>query len=487
MTEENTDQESLDPEDWDAMHALAHTMVDDAMDYIRTVGDRKVWQRVPEEVARMLDVPVPHQPTSPQSVYAEFRENVMPYPTGNIHPRFWGWYMGNGTVMGAMADFMAAVMNPNLGGGNNSANLVEQQVTRWMKEIMGFPDSASGLLVSGGSVANLTGITVARNDRAGFDVREAGLQGDSPQLTIYGSTEAHSCIQKAAELLGIGQAGYRRIPVDEDYCMDIGALVWTVEADIDAGRRPVCIVASAGTVNTGSVDDLNAVADLCEEHGIWFHVDGAIGAVAMLSDVVRPTLSGIERADSIAMDLHKWMHIPFEVGCVLVKKPDAHLETFSLMPPYLKSGNAQGGMATGGHWFSEYGVQLSRGFRALKVWMTLKEHGTERLGRMISRNVEQAHYLAGLIDENELLECVAPVGMDIVCYRFNPGGMEDQALDTLNSRILVALQERGLAAPSYTTLHGRYCIRVAIANFRSTLSDFDFLVEQTVALGRELS
>jgi aromatic-L-amino-acid/L-tryptophan decarboxylase len=477
--------ETLDPENWDEMRMLAHRMVDDAITYLETVGKRPVWQPVPDDVATRFDGPAPKEPAGADAVYQEFLETVFPYPMGNIHPRFWAWYMGNGTVLGALAEFMAAIMNPNLGGGNHVANLVEAQVVNWMKEMLNFPLHSSGLLVSGGSMANFVGIAVARNTKAGVDVRKLGMQAASQHVSVYASTEVHSSNQKAVELLGLGSKSLRKVPVNADFTINIPALEAAISADRKAGLQPICVIGSAGTINTGAIDDLNALAQVCDREGLWFHVDGAIGAVAVLAENVKDRLSGIERADSIALDLHKWMHMPFEAGCVLVRHDAAHRNTFSLTPEYLEHGTR--GLAAGQIWFSDYGLQLSRQFRALKVWMSIKEHGLDRFGRMMARNVEQAHYIGRLVEIEPKLELLAPIGLDIVCFRFNPGGLDDETLNALNKEILIQLHEQGIGAPSYTTLHGRYSLRVAIANHRSVQSDFDVLIQEVIRIGQNVA
>jgi len=478
--------ETLDPENWDEMRQLAHRMVDDALDYIQSTGERPAWQAVPAEIASRLESPAPGEPSSPADVYDEYREVIQPYTMHTAHPRFWAWYMGSGTVFGALGELLAATLNPNLGGGNHAAPLVEKQVIGWVRDMMGFPETASGLLTSGGSMANFTALSVARNTSAGYDVRREGVRAASGPLTVYASTEVHSCQQKSIETLGLGSAGLRKIAVNNDYTINLDALALQVETDRESGMIPFCVVATAGTINTGAIDDLNAVADFCEREGLWFHVDGCIGAVAVLADNVRDQLKGIERADSVALDLHKWMHIPFEAGCVLVRDASAHYDSFALVPEYLQRDEDDGGMASGSLWFSDYGLQLTRQFRALKVWMSIKEHGLARFGRMMARNVEQARYLGDLIGKADELELTAPIGLDIVCFRYNPGGLDAEELNRINKKVLVRLQESGIAAPSYTTLKGHYCLRVAISNHRSRFEDFDLVVKEIIRIGREL-
>jgi glutamate/tyrosine decarboxylase-like PLP-dependent enzyme len=389
--------------------------------------------------------------------------------------------MGNGTPLAMLAEMLAAGMNSNLGGGDHVANRVEAQVIDWCKEMLGFPAGASGLLVSGGSMGNLAGLAVARTARAGFDVRRDGVAAATGPLAVYGSVEMHSSLRRAVEMLGLGNRYLRQIPIDGEYRIDVAALRQAVAADLDDGLQPMCVIGNAGTVNTGAIDPLDELADIAAEHGLWFHVDGAFGALAWLVPELRPRLAGMERADSLAFDLHKWLYLPFEAGCILVRDEELHRNTFTVQPAYLK--HADRGTAGGSRWFSEYGVQLTRGFRALKAWMELKTHGVAKFGRLIAQNVEQARYLAGLVEQSPRLELLAPVSLNIVCFRFVAPGLDDARLNALNEELLIRLQESGAAVPTSTTLHGRYAIRVAITNHRSRFEDFEALVAEVTRIG----
>lgn len=476
--------ETLDPKDWQTMRKLGHRMVDDMITYLESIRERPVWQPIPESIKKNLKEPLPLDPQPPEDVYEEFLDNILPYPMGNIHPRFWGWVVGTGTAFGMLAELLAAGMNPNLGGGDHVANYVEAQVLDWCKEMLGYPLEASGLLVSGCSMANLVGLTVARNAMSDFDIRREGLLAAQKPMTFYGSTETHSSNQKAIELLGLGSDAFRMIPVNAEFQIDINALEAAVSRDRAAGFQPICVIGNAGTVNTGAIDDLTALADFCEREKLWFHIDGAFGALAALSSDLRPLVAGLERADSLAFDLHKWMYMPYEIGCALVRNKAHHQRAFSLTPDYLA--HAERGLAGGPLWFSEYGVQLSRGFRALKAWMSIKEHGIRKYGRLIKQNVAQANYLAQLVDNSPQLERLAPVSLNIVCFRFKTDCPDDQELNLINQEILVRLHEKGIAAPSYTNLSGKYCLRVAITNHRSRLEDFELFVDKVIRLGEEI-
>jgi len=479
-------QETLDPSDWGELRALGHRMVDDMMDYLEGVRERPVWRPVPAETRAALDEPTPRGPTDAAEVYRQFREHVLPYPNGNIHPRFWGWVMGTGTPLAMLADMLASGMNPHLAGYDQSPALVERQVIRWMAELLGFPAESSGLLVSGGTVANLVGLAVARNARAGFDLRAEGLQRpDTPRLLVYGSSETHSWSKKACELLGLGDSALRRIPVDDQYRVDVAALRAAIAEDRAAGHRPICVIGNAGTVNTGATDDLQALAAICGEEGLWFHVDGAFGAFAALAPSLRATVAGMERADSIAVDLHKWGYLPFEVGLALVRDPEAHRATFATSSRYLDA--TPRGIVAGGFPFADLGVQLSRGFRALKVWMSLKAHGADAWGRLVEQNVTQARHLSERVQAEPRLELLAPAPLNVVCFRYVAPGLDAAALNAVNEEILLRVQERGIAVPSSTVLGGRFALRVAITNHRSRLEDFDLFVDAVLAIGAELT
>jgi len=478
-------EESLDPENWDELRSLGHRMLDDMFDYLSTLRDKPAWQPVPESVRDQLSVPLPTQPQDINAVYQEFVRNVLPYTNGNRHPRFWGWVQGNGTPLGMLADMLAAGMNPHLAGFDQAPTLVEHQVLAWLIEMMGMGPETSGILVGGGTMANITGLIVARHAKAGFDIREEGLQSPRhPMLTLYGSSETHGWAQKAAEMMGLGNRAFRRVAVDGDFRINLSALRRAVADDRAAGHRPFCIIGNAGTVNTGAIDDLAAIAKFCREEELWFHIDGAFGALARIVPSLASMVDGIEQADSLAFDLHKWMYLPFEIACVLVRDAMAHTNAFTLTPSYLA--RTSRGVIAGGLPFAERGLELTRSFRALKVWMSFKSHGMNAYSRLIEQNVYQARYCAGLIEAHEDLELVAPAPLNVVCFRFAPKHGPRDKLNLINEEILLRIQESGLAVPSGTVIGDTFALRIAITNHRSRREDFDLLVRTVSKIGRAL-
>lgn len=477
-------EESLDPENWESMRMLGHRMVDDIFKYLETVRERPIWRPTPDHVKKQMQQPLPEKPEAAEKIYRDFLEHILPYPMGNIHPRFWGWVIGTGTPLAMLAEMLAAGMNPNSGGGDHVANYVEAQVLDWCKEMLGLPPGASGLLVSGGSMANLMGLAVARNIQPKVDIRADGIEAAGGRLTIYFSTETHSSAQKAVELLGLGSKSIRKIPVNADYEMNIDELRRAIAEDKAAGHRPFCVVGTAGTVNTGAFDDLSEIAKICREHDLWLHVDGAFGALANLLPEYDKQLKGLDQADSIAFDFHKWMYIPYEAGCILIKDSEHHKNAFKLVPDYLLS--HERGVAGGPENFGNLGFELSRGFKALKIWFSMKEHGIDKYRRLVRQNIAQANYLAQLVEQNVDLELMAPVPLNVVCFRFKAPDLDKESRNRLNREILMRLHEEGIAVPSFTLLGGRYVIRAAITNHRSRKSDFELLARETVRIGKQV-
>ncbi len=475
--------QNLDPKDWEAMRALGHQMVDDLIDYWAGIREQKIWRPIPEEVKEVFDQPIPEQGQSPEEVYREFNEYIFPYNKGNVHPRFFAWIQGTGTPMGTFGDLLASGMNPNTAIGEHSAMYVDRQVVNWCKELMNFPSEASGILVSGGSMANITALTVARNSFGEEKIRQKGLKAASGQLLIYCSVETHSCIQKAAEIIGLGTDAVRKIGVNERFELDVQLLKAQLEEDLQAGFLPFCLVGTAGTVNTGAIDPMVELLEISRAYGLWFHVDGAYGALGKLDPNYADALRAIEEADSLAFDLHKWLYVPYEVGCTLIRDAKKHRDSFAITPNYLLQ--EKRGLSGGLDSINNYGFELSRGFKALKVWMSLKEHGRAKYAAMIAQNNRHAAYLAELVEENPYLELTAPVSMSITCFRMIQPNWGEEALQALNKEILLRLQEEGIASPSSTILNGKYTMRIANVNQRTQREDMDLLVREVLRIGMQ--
>lgn len=480
----SADTLTLDPTDWEVPGRVGRQMLDDMLAWMRALPDQPVWRPIPDTVRAALREALPREPQALDQVYREFRERILPYTGSNAHPRFWGWVMGNGSVEGMLAGMLEHGLNLNNGGTANSAGAwVELQVLDWCKAMVDFPGSASAALVSGGSMANYVALAAARDAAAG-DAVDAGLHTLEQPLVFYCSSETHMSVHKGLRLLGLGRAGLRIIPADRIYRMDLEALERQIAADRAAGLRPACVIGNAGTVNTGAFDNLTGLLAICRREGMWFHVDGAFGALANLSPRFQPMLRGMAEADSVAFDLHKWLHVPYEAGCVVVRDPEAHRRPFAEGAAYLAPFE-RGYVAGPGH-FADFAPELSRGFRALRVWLSFKAHGVRTYARLIEQNIDQARELAMLVLEDDELELLAPVSLNIVCFRYRQPGLADPRLDAVNQEIMLRLQEEGVAVMSSTSLGGRFALRVAVTNHRSRWEDFSTLVEAVKQVGREV-
>jgi len=468
------------PWEWpqDKIRHIGYKVVDLIAEHLTSLPLRPVFRSYPETVlAQHLQLPLPMSEEDPEKLLGQFAEAIEPFPFGNGHPRFFGWVNSPPAIMGIFAEALAAAMNPSCAGGNHAAVYVEHQVLEWFKEILGFPPESMGLLVSGGSMASLTALTVARNAKATVNVRSKGMQQDSKRLIIYKGAEGHSCIQKAVELLGIGSDNLRIIENDSAFRLSVPSLVRTIRQDRSNGYIPTAVVASAGTVNTGAIDLLNDIADVCQEYGIWLHIDGAYGAPAILTDEYHSALEGVARADSIAVDPHKWLFIPVEAGLVLVKNAAAMRAAFSLVPAYLRTdGNAHG--VNGPPWFSEYGFQQTRGFCALKVWMVLKTIGLDNCRLAVERNIKLVRELTGLLKRRRF-EVLEPQSLSIVCFRYVPAQSfwNEASLSDLNRRLVERIQLSGRAFVSSTNINDRFWIRACIVNSRTRPQDLIELID----------
>jgi aromatic-L-amino-acid decarboxylase len=372
-----------------------------------------------------------------------------------------------------LGEMLAAGLNANLGGREHMPIEVERQILRWLGPVFGMPEGAGGLFVTGSSMANFMAILVARSAALGPEVRRRGLEPGA-RLVAYASSAVHGCVRRGMEMSGLGSDALRMVPLDRAGRMDPDALVAAIGADRAAGLRPFLVVGTAGTVDTGAIDPLDRIAAVAEAEGLWFHVDGAYGALAMFAPSLAPRLAGIRRADSLALDFHKWGQVPYDAGYLMVRDGALQQRTFAAPAVYL--GRDARGLAAGSPWPCDFGPDLSRGFRALKVWFTLKVYGTDHLGAVIEHTCALAQYLKARIEASPELELMAPVSLNIVCFRIRG----DHA-DALNRRVLAELQESGLAAPSSTTLDGRLAIRAAIVNHRTQARDIDTLVAAVLA------
>ncbi len=440
------------------------------------------------EVRAAVAIEVPDEPLGDAEVLAQLRAIVFDYATYAGHPGFMAYVTGPGTPAGAVADLVASGLNENTGAWRlaPAATEIELHLTRWLASQFGLPAGSGGLIVSGGAMATMIGLKLAR-DAAAPEARERGL-GDR-RLAVYASEEVHAVTDRACDLLGIGRAAVRKLPTDERYRLRLDALEAALAEDREAGVVPMAVVASAGTVATGAVDPLPELAAVCARVGTWLHVDAAYGGPAVLADDLRPALAGIAQADSIAFDPHKWLYTPHSGGCILVRELAALERSFSVAASYLY----QDVEATGrGIDLAELGPQFSRGFHALKVWISLLAYGRAAYARRISHDAALARYLGELVEARPDFELAVPVSLSICCFRYVPpeapdGPGREEYLDRLNEGLLTAIQLDGRSYCSNAVLRGHFWLRACIVNFRTEARDVERLLDVTAELGRALA
>jgi aromatic-L-amino-acid/L-tryptophan decarboxylase len=477
--------------DIEEFRRLGHEVVDLAANFLASLPERPVFRPMTVEQRRaVMEQPLPENGVSPDAALRRLETTILPHPMGNGHPRFFGWVNAPPAPIAILTEMLAAAMNPSCAGGDHAAIYLERCAVRWLAELLGYPlRRGMGLLLSGGSMASLTCLAAARHRAVaalGGSVREAGLPRDA-RLVLYMSEEGHSCVRKSAELLGIGSEGVRTIRVDVDGRLDVAALREATAADRAGGRTPFCVCASAGTVNTGAIDPLDAIADVCAEEQLWFHIDGAYGAPGVLDPTVAARYTGMARADSLAIDPHKWLSVPVECGCAFVREGRQLRETFSLVPSYLQTeeGKGFGGLP----WYSEYGFQQTRGFRVLKLWMTLQHLGRRGLAAHVARHNALARRLATMVDEASDVERMAPVTLSIVCFRYVPRGWprDDVRLDRLNTAIMHEVQAGGEAFLTNAAVRGRVALRACILHYATTEADLEALLDVVRGAGVRLA
>jgi len=478
----------------DDFRTIGHELVDRIAEQLATLPGRPVTRdESPSEVRRALgaDQPLPDAGIDPGLALTEATKLLFDHSLFNGHPRFFGYITSSPAPLGMLGDFLAAAANQNVGAWKLSpvATEIEKQTVRWIAELIGFPADCGGLLVSGGNMANFVCFLAARRAKAGADVRKLGVNRDAPRLVMYGSAETHTWIQKAADLFGLGTDSIRWIPVDAHQRINVDALRRQIEMDREAGDRPFLVVGTAGTVSTGAVDPLKAIGALCREFDLWFHVDGAYGALAAVvppDDECGELLRGLVEADSIAVDPHKWLYAPLEAGCALVRRPEDLRNAFSYHPPYY---HFQDDVLN----YVDYGPQNSRGFRALKVWLALQQAGRAGYVQMISDDMALARRLYRLVQEHPRFEPLTQ-SLSITTFRYIPSDLQgrtgepqiEEYLNRLNQDLLARIEKSGEAFVSNAVIGGKFALRACVVNFRTSSVDIDALPGFIAGLGGEV-
>jgi aromatic-L-amino-acid decarboxylase len=475
----------------DAFREAGHRLVDEIAGFLEKLAARPVTRdERPSALRQLLPAAIPEQGLPPARLLAEAAPLLFDHSCFNGHPRFLGYITSSAAPIGALADMLAASVNPNVGGWQLSpiASEIEGQTIRWIAEMLGMPGTSEGLLVSGGNMANFVCFLAARRAKGGEAVRESGLAGGGPRLLVYASSETHTWIQKAADLFGHGTGCIRWIPVGEDLTIDTDALSRAIEEDRARGDRPFLLVGNAGTVSTGAVDAFPRLAAIAREHDLWLHADGAYGAPAVVSEEAPPALCGIAQADSVAVDPHKWLYAPLEAGCALVRHPGALRDAFSYSPPYYRFDGEEEDPRTN---FFELGLQNSRGFRALKVWLAFRQAGLDGYRRMIGDDIRLARELHRLVGEQARLEAWTQA-LSITTFRYVPAGLRpgtvaaEAYLNELNEHLLHRLKTSGEVFLSNAVVRGTFLLRTCVVNFRTTRGDMAALTRIVVRHGDEL-
>jgi glutamate/tyrosine decarboxylase-like PLP-dependent enzyme len=467
-----------------AFRSAAHELVDDVADHLAELPSRQVWQPLPEPLRRrLLDLPLPEQPVALDELAATTSRDVLPHAMGNGHPAFFGWVNPPPSLAGVMTSLAAAAMNPSVVSGDHADVHLERTVVRWLAELVGFPhEPGAGLLTSGGSAATIICLAGARSRAlaaVGHDVRRDGLVG-APQLVAYVPAEAHSCVRRALELLGLGSGAISEVPLVGGR-LDEPALREAIAADRESGALPALLVGSAGTVNTGAIDPLAALAEVAAAEGLWFHVDGAYGAFGVLDPAISERYRGMERADSLVLDPHKWLGVPVDAGCALFRRGDEVRDAFTLIPPYLRQ-DTDAEVGT----FAEYGPEQTRPFRALKTWATIAARGRAGIAAQVARANALARELAGLVEQEPDLELAAEPETSIVAFRARPADTPGNRLDEVNRALPEAVQARGRAFVTGTVFDGHETLRACILHPDTDTEHLRILIEEVVATARAL-
>ena len=467
--------------------AAGHQLIDRIADFLQSLPERKVTPaESPSEVRKALggERTLPREGSDAAGLLDRAANLLFEHSLLNSHPRFWGYITSSAAPIGALGDLIAASVNPNVGAWLLSpmASEIEGQTIRWIAEMIGYPTDCGGLFVSGGNMANMVCFLAARQARTGWDVRAQGVKG--PPMRVYCSKESHTWIQKAADISGMGTDAIRWIGTDDAMRMDLAALRDQIERDIEAGDRPVMVVGNAGSVGTGSIDPLPEMAALCSDFGLWFHVDGAYGCIAAVLPDAPPALEGLQKADSVAVDPHKWLYAPLEAGCALVRDAEKLRAAFAYHPVYYHFGVE----ATN---YFDLGPQNSRGFRALKVWLALQQVGRAGYERMIADDIQLSRAMFADLANYPSLEAITQ-SLSIATFRYVPTDLNvrdakvAQYLDKLNLELLTRLQNSGEAYLSNAVIHGKFALRACIVNFRTTQADVEALLPLVVRIGGEV-